>query len=240
MLARKILVIEDNREIADLVALHLRDMGYEVEVAPDGRSGLLKALSGGFHLVILDLMLPGVEGLEICRRVRAKPDYTPILMLTAKSEELDRVLGLEVGADDYLSKPFSIRELLARVKALFRRIDALAAQEPADDEPPIRVGSMQIEVKKRNVTIEGRRVDLTAREFDLLVQFARHPGRAYTRAELLDLVWGYGHQGYEHTVNTHINRLRAKIEKDVSHPSYILTVWGVGYKFFDPLDERQE
>jgi DNA-binding response OmpR family regulator len=236
--ARRILVIEDNREIADLVALHLRDIGCEVDVAHDGQSGLGKALSGAYDLVILDLMLPEIEGLEICKRIRSMPDYTPILMLTAKSGELDRVLGLEVGADDYLTKPFSIRELLARVKALFRRIDAIAARTPADDEPPIRVGSMQIDLGKRTVTVGDRRVELTAKEFDLLVQFARHPGRAYTRAQLLDLVWGYGHDGYEHTVNTHINRLRAKIEKDPSRPRYILTVWGVGYRFFDPQNQQ--
>jgi DNA-binding response OmpR family regulator len=236
--ARRILVIEDNREIADLVALHLRDIGCEVDVAHDGQSGLGKALSGAYDLVILDLMLPEIEGLEICKRIRSMPDYTPILMLTAKSGELDRVLGLEVGADDYLTKPFSIRELLARVKALFRRIDAIAARTPADDEPPIRVGPMQIDLGKRTVTVGDRRVELTAKEFDLLVQFARHPGRAYTRAQLLDLVWGYGHDGYEHTVNTHINRLRAKIEKDPSRPRYILTVWGVGYRFFDPQNQQ--
>lgn len=235
-MSRKILVVEDNPEIADLVALHLRDMRCEVDVAHDGRSGLEKALSGAYDLLVLDLMLPEVEGLEICKQVRSGPDYTPILMLTAKSGELDRVLGLEVGADDYLTKPFSIRELIARVKALFRRVDALATQEPAGDEAPIRVGPMEIDTRKRTVTVENRRVELTAKEFDLLVKFARHPGRAYTRTELLDAVWGYGHDGYEHTVNTHINRLRAKIEDDPSHPRYVLTVWGVGYKFFDPRD----
>jgi DNA-binding response OmpR family regulator len=238
--SRRILVVEDNREIADLVALHLRDMGYQVDVALDGRTGLREALTGAYQLVILDLMLPGVEGLEICKQLRSKPDYTPILMLTAKSGELDRVLGLEVGADDYLTKPFSIRELLARVKALFRRIDAIASRKPAEDEPSILVGPVEIDIRKRVVTVENRRVDLTAKEFDLLVQFAKHPGRAYSRTELLDSVWGYGHDGYEHTVNTHINRLRAKIEKDPSHPRYVLTVWGVGYKFFDPRNHAQE
>jgi DNA-binding response OmpR family regulator len=231
---KKVLVIEDNREIADLVALHLRDMEVEVKVAYDGRTGLGEALTSVYDLVILDLTLPEVEGLEICRRLRAKPDYTPILMLTARSGELDRVLGLEVGADDYLTKPFSIRELLARVRALFRRIDAISQQTKAEDEPLVEVGSVRIDVGKRTVTVADRLVELTAKEFDLLTQFARNPGRAYTRGSLLDLVWGYGHEGYEHTVNTHINRLRAKIEDDPSRPRYVLTVWGVGYKFFDP------
>jgi DNA-binding response OmpR family regulator len=231
---KKVLVIEDNREIADLVALHLRDLEVEVTVAYDGHRGLDEALTRDYDLVILDLMLPGVEGLDICRQLRAKPDYTPILMLTARSSELDRVLGLEVGADDYLTKPFSIRELLARVKALFRRVDAIAQQTRPDDEPVLEVGPVRIDVGKRLVTVADRGVQLTAREFDLLLQFAHNPGRVYTRSDLLDLVWGYGHEGYEHTVNTHINRLRAKIEDDPSNPRYVLTVWGVGYKFFDP------
>ena len=152
-------------------------------------------------------------------------------MLTAKSTELDRVLGLEVGADDYLTKPFSVRELLARVKALFRRMDALGSQVFPGGQNTIQAGDLVIEVEKRKVTLCGRSVDLTAKEFDLLLQFAQHPGQVYTRSQLLDLVWGYAHEGYEHTVNSHINRLRAKIESDPGHPRYILTVWGVGYSF---------
>ncbi|MCI0526752.1 MAG: response regulator transcription factor, partial [Nitrospira sp.] len=179
-------------------------------------------------------------GLELCQRLRTKPNYVPILMLTAKSSELDRVLGLEVGADDYLTKPFSIRELLARVKALFRRVEALESQASPGIQKTIQAGDLMIDVEKRKVTLGGKSVDLTAKEFDLLCQFAQHPGRVYTRTQLLDLVWGYGHEGYEHTVNSHINRLRAKIEKDPAHPHYILTVWGVGYKFFDPEDREKE
>ncbi|MGD8376939.1 MAG: response regulator transcription factor [Acidobacteriota bacterium] len=214
--------------------MHLRDAGHEVQVAHDGRTGSRRADAGEHDLVILDLMLPDMDGLEICKRLRSRPDYTPILMLTARSGELDRVLGLEVGADDYLTKPFSIRELLARVKALFRRIEALAAEQPAQEDRPVAIGDLRIDPVKRTVVVGDRPVELTAREFDLLAQFARHPGRAYTRAELLDLVWGYGHDGYEHTVNTHINRLRSKIETDPSRPRHILTVWGVGYKLAEP------
>ena len=228
---RKILVIEDDRDIARLLELHLHDLGYDVQVAHDGLSGLKQALSKAYDLIILDLMLPGIEGLEICRSLRTKPNYTPILMLTAKSTELDRVLGLEVGADDYLTKPFSIRELLARVKALFRRMEALGAQPASGTQNTIQAGDLVIDAEKRTVTLRGQSVDLTAKEFDLLLQFAQHPGRAYTRSQLLDLVWGYAHAGYEHTVNSHINRLRAKIERDPSHPRYVLTVWGIGYKF---------
>jgi DNA-binding response OmpR family regulator len=182
-------------------------------------------------------MLPGVDGLEICRRIRSRPDYVPILMLTSKSSELDRVLGLEMGADDYVTKPFSIMELMARVKAIFRRLDHMKPE--GDDSPSetITAGGMMIDTSKRTVVVDGRPVEVTAREFDLLLHFARHPGRVYTRADLLDRVWGYGHEGYEHTVNSHINRLRSKIEKDPAHPRYILTVWGTGYKFADFTEE---
>ncbi len=230
---RKILVIEDDRDIARLLELHLHDLNYEVQLAHDGVSGLKQALSKAYDLIILDLMLPGMEGLEVCRSLRGQPNYTPILMLTAKSTELDRVLGLEVGADDYLTKPFSIRELLARVKALFRRIEALESQSAQSTQKTIRAGDLAIDVEKRTVTLCGKPVDLTAKEFDLLLQFAQHPGRAYTRSQLLDLVWGYTHEGYEHTVNSHINRLRAKIERDPAHPQYVLTVWGIGYRFYE-------
>ncbi|MDH4300847.1 MAG: response regulator transcription factor [Nitrospira sp.] len=228
---RNILIIEDDKDIAGLLELHLHDGGYDVHVVSDGVTGLKHALANAYDLIILDLMLPGMEGLDVCRHVRTKPNYTPILMLTAKSTELDRVLGLEVGADDYLTKPFSIRELLARVKALFRRMEALAAQRASDKQPMIQVGDLVIDTEKRKVTLYGNVVDLTAKEFDLLLQFAQHPGRVYTRSQLLDLVWGYSHAGYEHTVNSHINRLRAKIERDTSYPRYILTVWGIGYSF---------
>ena len=183
-----------------------------------------------YDLTILDVMLPRLDGLEICPQIRSLPSYTPILMLTAKSSEIDRVLGLEVGADDYLTKPFSVRELLARVKALFRRSEAFR-DKTQDLQKTIRAEGLYIDVEKRKVTVGGSPRDLTAKEFDLLLQFALHPGRVYTRTQLLDAVWGYGHDGYEHTVNSHINRLRAKIEKDSAKPDFILTVWGVGYKF---------
>lgn len=228
---RTILVIEDDRDIARLLDLHLREVGYEVQVAQDGVIGCQQALSKPYDLIVLDLMLPGMEGVDICRTLRAKARYTPILMLTAKSTELDRVLGLEVGADDYLTKPFSIRELLARVKALFRRMEALRAPVDPGRQKVICAGDLVIDTEKRKVTLSGMMVELTAKEFDLLVQFAQHPGRVYTRSQLLDSVWGYSHAGYEHTVNSHINRLRAKIERDPSRPRCIVTVWGVGYSF---------
>ncbi len=230
-------MVEDDPDIARLVALHLRDLNCAVDLAGDGEEGLRMAAAAGYDLLILDLMLPGLDGLEVCRRIRAGQEgHVPILMLTAKSTELDRVVGLEVGADDYLTKPFSILELVARVKALFRRVEALSSAAPGRSSSLIRRRGVWIDKEKRKVTVEGREVRLTAKEFDLLVHFAAHPGRVFTRGQLLDQVWGYGHEGYEHTVNSHINRLRAKIEADPSDPRYIETVWGVGYRF--PEDEQ--
>ena len=230
---RRILVIEDDHDISNLLALNLRGLGYEVCLAASGTEGLERALTKRHDLIVLDLRLPGIDGLEVCRRLRQRTDYTPILMLTARSTELDRVLGLEVGADDYLTKPFSVPELLARVKALFRRVEALAVPVNVQTPPVLSIGALTIDSSRRRVTLGGRVVELTAKEFDLLAHFAAHHGQVYTRAQLLDAVWGYGHDGYEHTVNSHINRLRAKIETNPAEPRYILTVWGVGYKFAD-------
>ena len=226
----KVLVVEDHREIADLVKLHLADIDCRTKLAFDSATALADASANNYDLIILDLMLPGEGGLEICKRLRARADYTPILMLTARTSELDRVLGLELGADDYLTKPFSILELQARVKAIFRRVKA-AAHGGMNSTSIVRAGEMLIDADKRSVQLLGRQVDLTAREFDLLLHLAQNPGRAYTRQQLLDFVWGYNHTGYQHTVNSHINRLRGKIETDPINPVYILTVWGVGYKF---------
>jgi DNA-binding response OmpR family regulator len=230
-MSRRILVIEDNKDLAHLLEIHLKDLSYQVDLTFDGDNGIAKAEAEQYDLIILDLMLPGLDGLEICRRLRSKPRYTPILMLTSKSSELDRVLGLEMGADDYVTKPFSIRELMARVKAIFRRIDQLRTDEEAGERIIIHAGDMTIDLEKRKVSLKGKPIDFTAKEFDLLVHFAKHPGRVYRRSQLLDEVWGYGHEGYEHTVNSHINRLRAKIEENPARPRHILTVWGVGYKF---------
>ena len=230
-MSRKILVVEDNKDLARLLELHLRDLTYDVDLAFDGDAGWTQITSQPYDLIILDLMLPGIDGLEICRRIRSRPAYTPILMLTSKSTELDRVLGLEIGADDYVTKPFSIRELMARVKAIFRRIDELQSDRRQDKQSLIRAPDLVIDPQRRTVNLSDRTIDLTAKEFDLLLHSARHAGRVFTRSQLLDEVWGYSHDGYEHTVNSHINRLRAKIEANPAQPCYILTVWGVGYKF---------
>jgi DNA-binding response OmpR family regulator len=231
MSAKRILLIEDNEDMAQLLALHLRDLQHSVDLCFDGDSGLQQANDNLYDLVILDLMLPGKDGLSICKAIREKDNYMPILMLTAKDSELDRVLGLETGADDYVTKPFSITEVLARIKAIFRRSDALNSNNQTDPSHIIQRGLIVIDPDKHTVTVTDQQVDLTAKEFELLLFFARHPGRVYSRSELLDQIWGYGHDGYEHTVNSHINRLRVKIEPDSKHPVYIQTVWGVGYKF---------
>jgi len=230
---RRILLVEDEQDIAELVALHLGDLCDEFVVAEDGYEGMRLATSGSWALTILDLRLPGPDGLEICRAIRRERPYQPVLMLTSKSAELDRVLGLETGADDYLTKPFSVLELVARVRAIFRRVENLQRSPGAAEGlmKTVSAGNLTIDPNRREVTLDSRKIELTAREFDLLDYFARNPGRVFRRADLLDKVWGYGHEGYEHTVNSHINRLRAKIECDPSNPEMIVTVWGVGYKF---------
>jgi two-component system alkaline phosphatase synthesis response regulator PhoP len=229
---KNVLVIEDEQEIAELLEIHLKDLDCRVNKAMDGQKGLQSAQKNQYDLVVLDLMLPKMDGLEVCRRLRAEKHYTPILMLTAKSEEIDKVLGLETGADDYLTKPFSVREFIARVKAIFRRTEAMAekANQEGGTGELVR-GDLVIDREKRTVTLAGNKIDLTPKEFDLLVLFATHQGRAFTREELLNTVWGYQFEGYDHTVNSHINRLRAKIERDIARPTYIQTVWGVGYRF---------
>jgi DNA-binding response OmpR family regulator len=236
--SRRVLVVEDDPDIGRLVTLQLSELDCECRLITDGITALAEAQAGRYDLVILDIMLPRMDGLEICRRLRAGERHTPILMLTAKSSEIDRVLGLELGADDYLTKPFSMLELAARVKGVFRRADqARAATEAATTGGApqlIEAGGLRIDLQRHEVLLAGQAVELTAKEFELLAFFARSPGRVFTRAQLLDQVWGYTHSGYEHTVNSHINRLRNKIERDPANPDYVQTVWGVGYKFAEP------
>ncbi|MCB9208581.1 MAG: response regulator transcription factor [Ignavibacteriales bacterium] len=231
---RKVLVVEDEKEISDLLEIHLTDLNCEVKKANDGKIGLDLAISEKYDLIVLDIMLPNIDGIEICKEVRKREIYVPILMLTAKSEEFDKVFGLEIGADDYLTKPFSIREFIARVKAIFRRVDAVQKKE--SNNKIMQIGELKIDTQKRRVTLNDERIDLTQKEFDLLHLMASHPGRTYTREQLLNTVWGYQYNGYEHTVNSHINRLRSKIEEDLSNPKYIRTSWGVGYWFNDSLE----
>jgi DNA-binding response OmpR family regulator len=234
---RRILVIEDDLDISHLLEINLRDNAYEVDVANNGLDGFELACAKEYQLIVLDLMLPGLDGLEICKRLRSQKITVPILMLTAKTSELDRVLGLELGADDYLSKPFSIMELQARVKAILRRVDLSSQPATAAASETIESGGLYINVPGRQVSVDGQALELTAKEFDLLLHFARHPGRVYSRGQLLDQIWGYSHSGYEHTVNTHINRLRKKIEGNPEQANYIETVWGVGYRFRELASE---
>ena len=226
---KRVLIVEDDLHIAELLRMHLRDEGYAVEHAADGRAGLLALERSNWDALVLDLMLPGVDGLEICRQARAMARYTPIIIISARSSEVHRILGLELGADDYLAKPFSVLELVARVKALLRRTDALA-RNARMESGSLSLGEIDIEPLAREVRVDGKLIELTPREFDLLHFFARHPGQVFSRLDLLNQVWGYRHDGYEHTVNTHINRLRIKIEADPAKPRRILTVWGHGYK----------
>ncbi len=231
---KKVLVVEDDPNISELIQIHLKDLEYQIQVKNNGRLGFEAANSNEFDLIILDIMLPEMDGIQICQRLRALDNYTPILMITAKSEEIDKVIGLESGADDYITKPFKIREFIARVKAIMRRQDQFALLAEKEIKQ-IRFNSLEIDEKKRKVVLDQKRLDLTPKEFDLLLLMARNPGRSYSRGELLELIWGYDFSGYEHTVNAHINRLRAKVEQDPNNPSFILTTWGVGYRFNDEL-----
>ncbi|RDI57641.1 DNA-binding response OmpR family regulator [Flavobacterium glaciei] len=227
-------MIEDDVSIVELVAIHLKDIYCDLTKAHKGNEGLSLATKNKYDMIILDVMLPEIDGVEICRRLRANKIKTPILMLTARSEEIDKIIGLETGADDYLTKPFSIREFIARVKALLRRTEIDSTNnEPADEI--FQYGEIQIDPTKRKATLKGKKIELTPKEFDLLYLFMSNPGKSFSREKLLNLVWGIDFTGYEHTVNSHINRLRTKIEVNLTHPIYILTTWGVGYRFNDEI-----
>lgn len=227
---RRVLVLEDEPDMAQLLCLHLGQLPAEVQAQADGISGLRAAQTQGpWDLILLDLRLPGLDGLDVCRALRQAGDRVPIVMLTARGAEIDRVLGLELGADDYLTKPFSVLELLARVRALWRRADDRAGPPPDDEPSSLQRGPLQMNRLQHRVWLRGSEVTLTGREFELLWCFAREPGRAFSRDELLDRVWDTRHDGYEHTVNTHINRLRNKIGAGFIH-----TVWGRGYRFEEP------
>lgn len=228
----RILLIEDDHDYARYVQLALADEGMDVVHCADGRIGLTAARAEEWDLILLDLMLPGLVGKELCRTLRAEGDHTPLLMLTALSSEGDRVAGLELGADDYLSKSVGTAELGARVRASLRRATRYSSAV-AEEGGATTAGPLRVDAAGRRVFLDGAEVALTATEFDLLQHFASHPGRAFSREDLLREVWGYDYEGYQHTVNTHINRLRAKIEADPAEPRFILTVWGLGYRFAD-------
>lgn len=225
---QKVLIVEDESDIRELLKLHMEAIGCEVEGFADGNSGYDRALAAPFDLMILDINLPGKNGMQICKDLRNQDIHYPILMLTARGDEADLIQGFELGADDYLSKPFRIKELVLRAKALLRRASGLV-NEPASDV--LDFGRLIIDTAKRKVTLDSKRLELTPKEFELLHLLASHPGVTFDRKELLDKVWSYDFEGYEHTVNSHINRLRSKVEKDPAKPEFVLTTWGVGYRF---------
>jgi DNA-binding response OmpR family regulator len=229
MAGETILLVDDEPKIVKTVRAYLETAGFRVVTAGDGQAALTVFRHEKPALVILDLGLPGLDGLDVARALR-KDSNVPLIMLTARVDEADRLIGLELGADDYVTKPFSPRELVARVRAVLRRSGA--EHEPA--APPIVAGDVAVDPERRQVTVAGRAVDLTPTEFDLLVVLARHPGRVFTRLELLDRVQGYAFEGYERTVDAHVKNLRQKIEPDPRQPRYLLTVFGVGYKFGEP------
>ncbi len=232
----KLLVVEDDPAIQRMISDYFRHVGYEVLTAGDGEIGVRLALNDQPTVMILDLMLPKIDGLTVCRQVRERYPTLPIIMLTAKDDVVDKVLGLEMGADDYMTKPFSLRELEARLKSVLRRTRAKVSDKQDSDQAPIVRGNLRIDPARREVTIGDRAVELTPKEFELLSLFASHPGRVYSRKFLLENIWDYTYSGYDRTIDSHINRLRAKIEENPDEPKMVLTVWGVGYKFNDEAE----
>ncbi len=230
---KQILMIEDDPAIVRLVEVHLSDLPGRLTATSLGRDGLHKLTHQPFDLCILDVMLPDLDGISICRHIRESDSYMPILMLTAKADEADKVIGLEAGADDYLTKPFGQQEFMARIRALLRRSDHAVDKPAQPTAMPLVHKNVRIDLDKHIVTVDSNRIDLTPREFDLLVLLMQHPGKSFSRKELLHTVWGYSNDGYEHTVTAHVNRLRGKIEPVFAHPVYILTAWGIGYRFGD-------
>jgi two-component system, OmpR family, alkaline phosphatase synthesis response regulator PhoP len=230
---QNLLVIEDDEKILEAISEYFSRAGYSVQTATDGLSGVQAALNDRPDAVVLDLMLPKMDGLAVCRELREKAAYIPILMLTAKDDVVDKVLGLEMGADDYITKPFSLRELEARIKSVMRRVRSAATAEGAGEDAPIVRGRLRIDPAKREVTVGDRQVELTPKEFELLRLFASNPGRVFPRKYLLEKIWDYSYEGYDRTIDSHINRLRAKIEENPENPQMVLTVWGIGYKFSD-------
>lgn len=232
--SHQILFIEDDPEIGSLVCEELRDHGCPVDWYKSGTDGWAHFREEEQDLIVLDLRLPSLDGMDLLRRIRDADPHVPVVILSAKAEKRDVVRGLELGADDYVTKPFSSSELIARIHALLRRLAAERERHARGDDEEIQVGPLTVYPQQHRVTVGGDAVDLTAKEFDLLLQFVWHPGRAFSRGELLNHVWGEEFNGFDHTVNTHINRLRDKIEPDPDDPILIQTVWGVGYRLADP------
>lgn len=226
---QKILVVDDEKSIVKGIKFGLVQDGYEVDVAYDGQEALDKAKVGDFDLIVLDVMLPKIDGLSVCQQIREFSNV-PVIMLTAKGDDMDKILGLEYGADDYMTKPFNILELKARIKAIMRRTKA-ASKNPEDEYQVLTSGEIRLEVESRRVFVSETEVNLTAKEFDLLELFLHHPNKVYSRENLLNVVWGYDYPGDVRTVDVHVRRLREKVEPNPSEPAYIHTKWGVGYYY---------
>ncbi len=231
---KKVLIVEDDPQIAELLRLSLEDLSFKSEIVNDGLQGFRAVDKNDFDLILLDVMLPSMDGLELCRAIRAKNIPTPIIMITARTEEIDKVLGLETGADDYITKPFSVREMQARVKAVMRRFDKNVSGV-GEEKKKLNFDRLVIDIEKRAIYKDDQEIILTNKEFDLLQVLASKPGKSFNRQSLLHLVWGYDFEGLEHTVNSHINRIRSKIEDDMGKPVYIQTTWGYGYRFNENL-----
>lgn len=232
---KKILIIEDESSIAKLLSYNIEQEGYETKTFMDGEEGFKRALDNDFDLILLDLMLPSMDGIEICRQLRREKVDTPIIMLTAKDSEIDKIIGLEIGADDYITKPFSPREVIARMKAIFRRYNK--SQESTDEAPSentISVGDIVINPTEFNVTVRGEETFLTPKEFDLLLYLAKRQGRILSREQLLNAIWNYDFAGETRIVDVHISHLREKLEEDTKNPKYVKTARGFGYKFEAP------
>ena len=229
----KLLIIEDDLDLANIIGVNMQDLGFETKSVHNGNEGLIEAQKDEYRFIILDLNLPGLSGFDICQKLRMEGNKTPILILTSSSEVIDTVTCLETGADDYLSKPFNIRELQARVRAILRRYDAIEEVDTTktNRESVITCSGLELDPNKAEILRNGELISLTAKEFQLLLHFAKNPGHVFNRNQLLEAVWGYGYDGYEHTVNSTINRLRSKIEKDPARPEIIVTVRGLGYRF---------
>ncbi|MEO6670563.1 MAG: response regulator transcription factor [Ferruginibacter sp.] len=224
---QKILLIEDDPDITKLISLHLDDSQYMLTCCKSGEEAIINLDSNNYNLLMLDIGLPDVNGMELCKQIRQRDSHTPVMMITCHSEESDKVLALELGADDYVTKPFGILELLARIKAIIRR-----SVLPEHSEPGfVRYNELFIDSGKRKATKGTTRLDLTVKEFDLLWLLASNPGKIFTRKDLLEKIWGFSFSGYEHAVTSHINRLRLKLENNLNQPAYILTAWGSGYRF---------
>ncbi len=226
---KKILLVEDDPEITRLLHLHFDKALYDLTSCSSGYDAIAKLAEETFHLVILDITLPDLDGMEICKKIRLIDTSISIMMLTCHSDESDKVLALELGADDYVTKPFGILELLARTKAILRR--SHNKENELKEKKSIIYKNIIIDTDKRKAEVKGERLELTPKEFDLLSLLASNPGKTFSRKELLEKIWGYVFAGYEHTITSHINRLRLKIEADLQHPQYILTSWGTGYRF---------